>query len=139
MIRSLGQPVVLVVRSNGWAPGLVHTEITFPTVHFNGATGQPTYPHMGSGMLKSVKERAKLIKHVRDLLPAKGAMWQRLLADGALKGGLITSAESEESDVDVASATAFWQGGEAAAPPPARGGCTRSARDRTRGRGRRSS
>lgn len=56
---------------------MVDTKITFPTVHFNGATGQPTYPHMSAGMLKKQKERAKLITHVRARLPTKHKLAQR--------------------------------------------------------------
>lgn len=43
-------PLLLTVKRAGY--GLVRTTFEFPTVHFNGATGQPTYPHMASGMLK---------------------------------------------------------------------------------------
>jgi len=39
----------------------------------------------------------------------KGAeVWSALLQDGELKGGLITAAETEESDVDLPSAADFW-------------------------------
>ena len=66
---AVGQPFMLTVHALAHTPGIVNTVMEFPTVHFNGATGQPTYPPMASGMLKKVKERKKLLSHVRDLLP----------------------------------------------------------------------
>jgi len=67
----VGQPLLLTIRALGHTDGIVDTKITFPTIAFNGATGQPVYPHMSAGMLKRQPERAKLIKHVRARLPAK--------------------------------------------------------------------
>lgn len=68
---AIGQPIVFTVKRVAHTPGVVDSYVEFPTVHFNGATGQPTYPHMGSGMLTARSERAKLIRHVRDRLPKK--------------------------------------------------------------------
>ena len=67
----VAQPILLTIRALGHTEGIVDTKLTFPTVAFNGATGQPTYPLMSAGMLKKQKERSKLIKHVRARLPAK--------------------------------------------------------------------
>ena len=67
----VGQPVVLTAKSVTFSPGVVNFTLEFPTVHFNGSTGQPTYPHMGSGMLTSEAERAKLITAVRNALPER--------------------------------------------------------------------
>ena len=66
---AVAQPVILTVKSVKHLPGIVSTVLEFPTVHFNGATGMPTYPMMTKGKLKKEKERAKLIAHVRDSLP----------------------------------------------------------------------
>ena len=67
---AVAQPLVLTIKET-MRPGIVQSKLCFPTVHFNGRTGRPTYPHMSVGMLKSARERKKLIKHVRDTLPEK--------------------------------------------------------------------
>ena len=69
-MMAVGQPFMITVHALAHTQGIVNMEVEFPTIHFNGATGQPTYPPMSSGMLKKIKERKKLIAHVRDLLPA---------------------------------------------------------------------
>ena len=84
---AVDQPFMLTVHALAHTPGIVNTVMEFPTVHFNGATGQPTYPPMASGMLKKVKERKKLIAHVRDLLPANHPL-VRVAAAGGGAGDL---------------------------------------------------
>ena len=66
---AVGQPFMITVKRCAHTPEVVDTNIEFVTVHFNGKTGQPTYPPMSKGTLKKPAEREKLIKHVRDRLP----------------------------------------------------------------------
>lgn len=67
-VMVVGQPIMITVKKEH---GLANAKLEFPSVHLNGLTGRPTYPHMGSGLLKARAERAKLIRHVRDHLPAE--------------------------------------------------------------------
>ena len=96
----VGQPVMLTVKSLAFSPGVVNMYLEFPTICFNGATGQPTYPHMASGMLKSESERAKLITHVRDMLPERHPLrrngWAALPA--AVEAIAVEMAVPEEPD-----------------------------------------
>jgi len=48
---AVGPPLMLTVTESR-TPGLCSSELAFATVHINGKTGKPTYPHMASGMLK---------------------------------------------------------------------------------------
>ena len=82
-MMAVGVPIVLTVKKV--RPGIASTFLEFPTVHFNGRTGRPTYPHMSSGALKREVTRRRLIKHVRDLLPERHPLresgWCALPAD----------------------------------------------------------
>jgi len=84
-LMAIAQPLLLTVRTV--RPGIVTTTIEFPTVHFNGKTGRPTYPPMETGMLKREPSRRDLIRHVRDALPAQHPLrmngWAALPADVA--------------------------------------------------------
>ena len=62
--------------------------IRFPTVHFNGASGAPTIPHMTTGMLKNETNLARLVSHVRTVLdehapdhPLVERGWTQLASD----------------------------------------------------------
>ena len=49
----------------------------------------------------------------------KAPIWEKIVSDTMLKTGLITSADTEESEIDLNTAEAFWKGGkEAEAPAP---------------------
>jgi len=80
---AVGPPLMLTVTESR-TPGLCSSELAFATVHINGKTGKPTYPHMASGMLKRPATREKLVTHVRDALPAEHPLrvngWCRLPA-----------------------------------------------------------
>ena len=67
----VGPPVMLTVKRMWHTEGVVQTTLQFPTVHFNGKFGHPTYPHMSQGLLKSKRVRQQIISHVRDSLPVK--------------------------------------------------------------------
>jgi len=68
-MMAVGVPIMITVKK--LRPRVAATCMEFPTVHFNGRTGRPTYPHMSSGLLKREVMRRRLIKHVRDLLPER--------------------------------------------------------------------
>ena len=78
-MMAVGNPIILTVKRLWHTPGLVTTTLEFATVHFNGRTGQPTYPHMSKGLLKRQGQREELITHVRDSLgpkhPLRKAGW----------------------------------------------------------------
>ena len=80
-------PLVITVAQSR-APGLCATTIRFPTVHFNGASGAPTIPHMTTGMLKNDDNLARLVSHVRTVLdehapdhPLVERGWTQLASD----------------------------------------------------------
>ena len=66
---AVGMPVMLKVTNNR-RDGLVTTSIQFPTVLFNGGTGEPQPPPATKGMLKKEVNKIKLTKFVRALTPA---------------------------------------------------------------------
>ena len=81
----IGAPIILTVKTV--RPGIAASFLEFPTVHINGSTGRPTYPHMGTGLLKSEAVRRELLVHVRESLPQQHPLrasgWAALPADVA--------------------------------------------------------
>ena len=68
-IMGVGTPVVITVSTTRTG-GLATCKMEFPTVHFNGDTGQATFPHMTKGTLKSQPNREKFVTYANSLLPA---------------------------------------------------------------------
>ena len=55
---------------------LITASLTFPSVHFNGGTGQPTFPHMSKGHLKDPDHRNAYVKYVRSQTPTSHQLYQ---------------------------------------------------------------
>ena len=68
-LMAVGNPILFSFSFNR-ASNMVTFTITFATVHFNGAYGTPTFPHMKKGMLKQDKHRNALVTYVREHLPS---------------------------------------------------------------------
>lgn len=80
-LMGVGVPLVFIMKPSK-IPGWCTFTVTFYTVHINGATGRPVFPHMKTGMLKQVEHRDKFVMHVRSILPVShdlyGKKWHEM-------------------------------------------------------------
>ena len=76
-IMAFGIPILFKYTVNR-ASNMITFTISLATVHFNGAFGTPTFPHMTRGMLKEPAHRDALVAHVRANLPS----WHPLVDKG---------------------------------------------------------
>ena len=83
-MMAVGIPLIFQFSTSRQS-NMVKFNISLGTVHFNGAYGTPTFPHLVTGLLKEEKHRNNMVTHVRDILPhshplyAKG--WTTLARD----------------------------------------------------------
>lgn len=76
-IMAIGIPILFKYTVNR-ASNMITFTISLATVHFNGAFGTPTFPHMTRGMLKEPAHRDAMVAHVRANLPP----WHPLIGKG---------------------------------------------------------
>lgn len=76
-MMAFGIPILFKFTINRTS-NMVTFTISLATVHFNGAFGTPTFPHMSRGMLKEPAHRDALVAHVRANLPS----WHPLVDKG---------------------------------------------------------